>query len=200
MELRDTAEATAALAEEGPIAMTELEAPTSDELLDRSIQAGTRWLLAETAIPALLRPKSGPLAGCDLHLYVYDADERKLLPIFESEEDTIEAQGWEPGRGVTGAAWSMRELIMAAGAETHDGSYGLTAAERDRYAELAAVAATPVVDDNDDAIAVLAASTENDDQGEALVSLEGAEAMLSLAATVARVFSDVLDWHPAADG
>ena len=192
VETRSHAEITTGLSEEGPATFVREGGDdvavfnTEGELVD-----ATRWLVAEAAVRTLLRPEDGPLAGCDLHLYLYDADERRLLPVFEPDEGEP-SEGWEPGKGATGVAYERGEFVVVTGTHTHDQTYGLSPEQQERYRTLAAVAAMPVLNASDEVIAVLSASTT--DPNHRLDTPDGFDELLATAAAVSRVLIDLLGW------
>ena len=159
-----------------------------DEALDAA-----RWVVADVAVEELLHPDEGPLQGCEFHLYLFDAEANRLLPVFEPPVDGEPSEGWEPGRGAVGTAWQTQEAILVLGAETHDGTYGLTDAQQSRYRDLAVVAAMPVLNGSGDVIAVLAASSRDPESG--LAGDEGFDELVLRAMGVARVLIDLLKWE-----
>ncbi len=155
-------------------------------------RADARHLVASAAVDTLLHPNEGPLADCQFRLFRYIEDQGRLLPVLEPERNPQRSEGWAPGQGATGLAWIRADYVRVEGAACSDETYGLTATQRERYKDLAVVAAAPVLNAAGDVIAVLSASTESPESG--LVTEEGQEAHLALAAAMARVVVDLLRW------
>src|SRR5207249_566876 len=127
----------------------------SDEII-----GATRLYLASLAVTSMLERST--LTDCDWHLYLYDADAERLMPIFEPENGEP-SEGWEIGTGATGTAAERVEYVVVQGAETHDGTYGLTPAQQERYRDLEVVAAAPIQSWTGEMIGVLSASSSNPD-------------------------------------
>jgi len=150
-----------------------------------------RFLGANAAVAALLNPETGPLAGMRMHLFLYDAEVDRLMPVFEPTPQDPQADGWMVGRGVTGRAYELGEYVVATGAATHDATYGLNEEEQAKFASLRAVAAMPVMNADEQVIGVLSCSSIED------VHLEGEdtyEAQLAVAAAISRILIDLLHW------
>ncbi len=182
--------AASAFAAEEPSPQRDTAAIVVDE--DERQRADARHLVASAAVDTLLHPKDGPLADCEFRLFRYIDDRGRLLPVLDPERDPHRSEGWAPGQGATGVAWDRAEYVRAQGPACSDGTYGLTASQRERYKNLAIVAAAPVLNAAGDVIAVLSASTENPQAG--LATEEGREAHLALAAAMGRVVVDLLRW------
>lgn len=153
-----------------------------------------RVALAGGSLRSLLNPSRGPLAGATLHLYLYDAGDNRLRALGVAGPPGEE--GWEPGKGATGAAYELGEYVLATGEAVRDSTYGLTPDQQQRAADLAAVAAMPVFNAAGEVIAVLTASSTGPD-----ISLDAPEAfdeMVAKANIIARVLIDVLEWYPDA--
>lgn len=156
-------------------------------------RADARHLVATAAVDQLLHPTDGPLVGCEFRLFFYFADRGRLLPVLDPDRDPERSEGWAPGQGVTGEAWRREDYVLATGSECSDGTYGLTASQQQRYRRLAAVAAAPVFNASGRIIAVLSASSE--DANSRLLTEEGREEHLALAAAMSRVLVDLLFWE-----
>ncbi len=182
--------AASAVAAEEPSAERETVAVVVDE--EERQRADARHLVASAAVDTLLHPQDGPLADCEFRLFRYMEDRGRLLPVLDPERDPHLSEGWAPGQGATGAAWDRAEYVRAEGGVCSDATYGLTASQRERYKNLAAVAAAPVLNAAGEVIAVLSASTENPESG--LATEEGQEAHLALAGAMGRVLVDLLRW------
>ena len=170
--------------------LAEAEAVASVEV--NQVVAATRVVLASDTLGRLLAPDTGPLAGAWFHLYLFDDQRELLLPAFEGRPSP--SQGWKPGFGAVGEAWSTGEYVLVRGEEVSDGTYGLTPAQQHRARNLALVAAMPVTNAGDEVIAVLSGSS--DDPHSALGTGEGFDAHLLMAQEVARVLVDLLQWFP----
>jgi len=157
-----------------------------------SLTDATRFLAGDRAIRALLTPGDGPLAGCEMHLYMYDDVARLLLPVFEP--DDLGSEGWRPGVGCVGTAYQDQQLIIALGDSASDDTFHLNDRQRERYRQLTGVAAVPVTNSEDEVIAILAASSTATDHQIGTPSAE--DELLTLAQAVARILIDLLKWFP----
>lgn len=182
--------AASAVAAEEPSPERENAAVVVDE--EERQRADARHLVASAAVDTLLQPNGGPLFDCQFRLFRYMEDRGRLLPVLEPERDPHRSEGWAPEQGATGLAWTRADYVRVEGDACSDATFGLTAAQRERYKNLAVVAAAPVLNAAGDVIAVLSASTENLTSG--LATEEGQEAHLALAAAMARVLIDLLRW------
>ena len=162
------------------------------------LEDAARFYIADRAIVRLLTPTDGPLAGCRMHLYVYDDAARLLLPVFEPEERRGTTQGWRTGSGAVGHAFEQGEYVLAVGNATSDSTFQLNDEEQKRYEYLTAAVATPVFNAADECIAVLSASTGVADHP--MTTKDGEAAMVALAAGMARILVDLLKWFDDGDG
>jgi len=192
-ETRDPAEVSTELSEEGPAAFAQSSSGAQLEESEDDVDEAARWVIADAAVGQLLRPSGGPLANCELHLYMLDADQNRLLPVFEPDNGESSSEGWFPGQGATGTSWATRKYVLATGEDTHNRKYGLSSEQEQRYEALTAVASVPVMNRSDRAIAVLSASTT--ETGTGLTSEEGFEEHLWLAWVIGRLLIDVLEWE-----
>lgn len=169
-------------------AAAELEVdPDTEELVEAA-----RYLVASFAVRQLLTRDYSAVAGVEFHLYLWDAESRRLLPVFELPGSASEeSEGWEIGTGATGTAFERREYVLVTGSEIWDG-YGLTAAQRERYKDLAVVAAMPVLNATGRAIGVLSGSSR--DPASLLAEMEGFQEHVALADGMARILVDLLKW------
>jgi hypothetical protein len=185
------APASAELFEEAA-ANRELTGRVAIEVDDDELVAGARALAAGAAVQSILSPLFGEvLADCEWHLYIYDSDVDRLLPIFEPDS-ADDSEGWAVGQGATGMAYLRREFVLVVGDEASDGTYSLTPAQQARYSDLTAVAAMPVQNASGDVVAVLSAAARDSDT--ALVREEGFQELLARAVAIGRVLIDLLRW------
>lgn len=154
------------------------------------VVAATRVVLASETLGRLLAPEGGPLAGAWFHLYLFDEQGDLLLPAFEGRPSP--SQGWKPGVGAVGEAWSSGEYVLVRGHEVSDDTYGLSPAQQHRARNLVVVAAMPVTNARDHVLAVLSGSSADD--ASPLATAEGFDAHLLMAQEVARVLVDLLQW------
>lgn len=181
---------TSALASESDASQTdEPDAAHGDEGVASARLALARKVMSDLLLTGV---RTGPLAGCSFHLFLYDSDVEKLLPALEPSP-TSPSQGWESGQGATGEAFRRGEYVLVTGADVSNGSYGLTIEDQERYRHLALVAAMPVKTASGRTIGVLSAST--DDRSSAAGSPEGFDEHLELAVFSARVLVDLLHWY-----
>lgn len=148
--------------------------------------------MASAAVDQLFHPVEGALTDCEFRLYLYDSDQDRLLPAIEPQLSPDGSEGWEVGQGVTGEAWRQAEYVFATGQECHDAAFGLAPDQQHRYRDLTAVAAMPVTNHRGDLIAVLSGSST--DPTATLVTADGFEAHLALAACASRILVDLLKW------
>lgn len=158
---------------------------------DDDIVAASRSLLAQNSLLAHLRAEDGPLTGCRLELYLYDADSGLLEPT-EVAGRPQPPDAWPPGQGATGTAWERGEFVLVEGDAAFDETLGLTPAQQERFQDLTAVAAMPVLNARDQVIAVLTASTK--DAAHELASQPAFDDLIVRSQVIARVLVDVLKW------
>jgi hypothetical protein len=195
LETRPEGAATAEMAERSR--ETGKPAAEGEELeLGDDPRPAARFMVASAAVDQLFHPVEGPLTGCEFRLFLYDSDQDRLLPAVEPRPGPDGSEGWAVGQGVTGAAWRQAEYVFATGKECWDATFGLSTGQQQRYRDLAAVAAMPVTNHGGDLIAVLSGSST--DPATTLVTPQGLEAHLALAACASRILIDLLKW--AADG
>jgi hypothetical protein len=159
--------------------------------IDANFLGFARYLAAESAFNDLLRVDHlGDTT--EFHLYLWDADADRLLPVFEADvADEAASEGWERGQGVTGEAWASEQYVFATGEECWRG-HGIPAHRQHHYQDLAVVAAMPVRNASGTVIAVLSASSKT--EGSALVDPDGYSVHSALAAASARILVDLLGW------
>ena len=155
------------------------------------VTVAARVLLAETLLPHLLRPQEGPLAGCHLAVYLYNADS-ELLEAVELPGATGPAERWRVGQGATGAAYERGEYVLVEGEAVSDLTYGLSPEQQERFSDLTAVAAMPVTNASGAVIGVLTASSS--DGQHQLATQEAFDQHLAIAEMVGRLLIDVLKW------
>ena len=181
LTLDEQREASTGLAESGVAPHVEVD----------QVVAATRVVLASETLGRLLAPEEGSLAGAWFHLYLFDEQRELLLPAFEGRPSP--SQGWKPGAGAVGEAWSSGEYVLVHGEEVSDATYGLSPAHQHRARELAVGAAMPVTNGRGEVMAVLSGSSTEPDS--ALATAEGFDAQLLAAQEVARVLVDLLQWY-----
>jgi hypothetical protein len=174
------------VAAQGPTAGME---PDSDDPLELA-----RYLAADAALEQLLRAKidRSALEGCELHLFLWDAQVGQLVAAFEPRFSDVSSDAWLPGRGATGTAYQERRLVVVTAPETADDSYGLSPEQQSRYQRLTAVGAAPVLNAAGWCIAVVTAATESRHSG--LLMDDGQDELEATAAAAARVLVDLLGW------
>ncbi len=160
---------------------------------DSTVIGNLNFVAGERAIRSILDDAvaAGPLAGCDLRLYLFDDDLNALAPVFGSDDATTT---WPPGKGATGVAWSTKQYALAVGDAVHDSTFGLTPSQSQRYSSLTAVAATPIFNAGGTVLGVLTASTTSADH-----SFDGGDQYVQLttcALLVSRVLVELLQWFP----
>jgi len=181
-ENRDAATELSSEAERGEITVE----PESEDITEAA-----RVMTAELAFNAIL--DTSLFGGCDLHMYLLDADLGALRPFFGSSPRILDQRPWEPGVGAVGSAYQRQEFVLVQGQETHDGTYGLDPDQQDQHSDLQAVAAIPITNANDETIGVLAASERGHDPAALfLVGIEARELLASAALLCARVLVDLL--------
>ena len=150
-----------------------------------------RVALANDVMAMLTSPQGGPLVGCSFQLYLFDADEELLLPVLQPGHPGP-SPGFAIGEGVAGTAWATGAYAVAEGVQASDETFALSAEKRSRYADLAVVAAVPVVNASGRVLAVLSAASADPDSE--LRGDTGMEALVAVAEAVARVLVDLLKW------
>jgi hypothetical protein len=142
-------------------------------------------------IRALLNPEETGFPGHYVfRVFVMDETSGRLLPAFESEGIDVASQGWAPGQGATGLAWSSNNRVLIHGEAVSDATHGLSPEQRERYEHLQVVAAMPIRTARDRVIGVLSVSSETDDGF--LELPEAILAHLELSEIVARILIDIL--------
>lgn len=162
------------------------------ELDENDVEAAARYYTFDRAMKYLMAPTDGPLRDCELRLYSYDADLDLLLPIYEPP-NAAAGEGWSPGNGIVGTAYLTQEYWLAVGPECSDATFGLTPEQQERYRDLTAVAATPVLNVRDRCIAVLSGATR--DPNHQLHTRDGEAALVALALAAARLLIDLVKWE-----
>jgi hypothetical protein len=180
-------------------ARTKADVDLSDELasgetvvIEESEAVETaRFFLASQALEWILT--GGPfLEDCVLHLYLYDADVGGLVPTrFETNDMILQQPPWKPGEGVTGKAYSTGFLQLLFGDQTQP----LDPARREQHPGLIAVAATPIFNNAETIIGVLAASERNVEIDESVLrTADGQAELVARGDLAARVLIDLLAW------
>lgn len=95
-------------------------------------------------------------------VFIYDEKRNVLIPSWPSPDPgniDEEVFTFAPGKGATGQAWSSRQTVVRFGEEVRNDKHDLSPEQQIHYAEYNAVVATPIYDDDDDLIGVLAGIT-----------------------------------------
>lgn len=160
------------------------------------LSIGVRYLLGERIIEHLLSDLQGPLAGCEARIFIFDSITQLLITAYRpSDAGPSKPGGWHPGQGVTGAAYSRQEYVVATGAATHDDTWELDEEQQERYRDLTAVAATPIwASAFESVLGVLSLSSKQPDTQ--LATDEGFFAHVALAEQVAVAMEDLLGFGP----
>jgi hypothetical protein len=174
--------------------ITEEQTDEPDEIV-----AAARFQLASAAQSQILKTsETGPLAGAELYLYLYDHEANQLVPVDPSGEDpsTDEVTWWPVGTGATGSAFERCEFVYVVGDQIRDTTYGVTPEQAERFNDLTVVASMPVTNAEGRAIAVITATTTAPDRG-GMADEEGTfNALLAKSMLTARVLVDLLGWFP----
>jgi hypothetical protein len=179
--------AAAAVVVTATVRQSELVEGLVGEPLERRTEArsvATRWLLR-----SLLQPEPAGMPPIyELRLFLPDTGSGLLVAEYESPGSTP-SEGWQPGQGATGTAWVTNSMVIARVPEVHDGSYGLSREQQERYADLAIVAANPVQNARARQIGVIAVSANEDDGY--FATADGRLNLVALCDVVARVLIDI---------
>ena len=167
------------------------EAPPPEAIGPNEEDDATRWVLATRLFEDFLAQPTGALAGCSLQLYLYDQEQDLLLPIL-TPGHSGRSPGFAPGQGATGVAWDTGEYVVAEGPAVADDTFLLSDEQKERYRDLAAVAAMPVTNAAGRVIAVLSAASR--EPHSTLLTDTGFERHVFLAEAVARILVDLLKW------
>jgi hypothetical protein len=176
----------------GDVEDDDREPDNSDE--DDDVISVANYIAGNMALSQLLDnavEATGPLEHCDLRLYLYDEEVKRLVPIHTTghvEDPTT----WEVGKGATGVAYERKEFVLVQGDAVWNDTFGLTTKQQERYKRLVAVASTPVLNASGDVIAVLSATSSHFKH--ALASAEGQRDLNLTALLIARVLVELLQW------
>jgi hypothetical protein len=170
--------------------------PAAVDLVGDDSWDGARYRLGERAIDCLLTNLQGDLAGCEARIFLFDAVEQKLMPAFRPEGSVDPAIGWLPGVGVTGVAYQDRRYAFATGDKVHDGTFGLSAEDQERFSELTAVAAVPLQDRTGYVFGTLSLSSTATDN--TLTTEGGYEEHVALAEQISVALVDLIGLETAA--
>jgi hypothetical protein len=153
-----------------------------------------RYNAAETLMRRLRADPGPQLAGCSLHLYLPDEEQRLLVTALEHDPDRslFGREGWAVGQGIVGRVWRDGDAIVARGRDILAALDDLADEHRGPYLRLAVLVAVPVVNANDRTVGVLTAHAA--DPASRLDSPEGLAQLLALAEVLARVLVDLLGW------
>jgi hypothetical protein len=130
-------------------------------------------------------------------VFVYDEERNLLVPAWPTPDPAADTEklftlkSFAPGKGATGQAWISRATIVRYGDDVHNGVHGLTTEQQALYAEYNTVVATPIYDDDDDLIGVLAGiTTEADTTYEQAGDRHTLEATASVVGTLLATLRD----------
>jgi hypothetical protein len=132
----------------------------------------------------------GPPADFEFRAFLPNRARDRLIAEFESP-GSAPSDGWEAGKGAVGSAFSSASLVRVEGSAVWDGTYGLTAEQQQKYRNLTAVAAMPLLNARVVPVGVLAVSTTVPDAS-FVVSDASVEPLLELAQAIARVLIDIV--------
>lgn len=167
---------------------SEKESPEGVTVSERELPTAGGLLATMRALDGLLRPRVGPLAGCELHVYTFDEGAQLLVPFYEPEPEKTPSS-WAPGVGVTGQAYITDSFVLASEEHTHNDTHKLPPEERATHLDLLEVAAIPITNAADNTIAIMAIS--NRVRPGILSSSEGYEEVLATREAIARILIDL---------
>ena len=98
----------------------------------------------DAALRGLLHPDREFSMKWEWTVYIDDADREVLTPAWPRPDGDTAAKEFPYGLGATGQAWEYERTIVRTGAEVHDDTHGLTAAQQDYFKEHNQVVATPI--------------------------------------------------------
>lgn len=167
-------------------------APASDRGDEGHEDATEANALAARKLVELLRNDlPGALAGGRLHLYYPDDDAGMLMPVLEPAGSPSSGDGWRPGDGAVGQAWTLCEVVAVHGDEIVAGLSGLDPARRARYASTTAVIAAPLLNAYGVPVGVVSVSV---DRPGAQFDDEAKFAIWEVAEVLARAVISLLGW------
>lgn len=177
----------------------ELQETSLDD--EREVLSAARLSAAESAFKQLLATRtSGPLAGCEFRLFLWDDDACRLLPSFSPSIDDQRPsteRGWLVGQGATGQAFARGAYVYVDGRGVTSDDYDLTERQKARSAGLATVASHPVKTASGRTIAVVSVSATEPSNG--IDSDQGQAEHILVAESAARVLIDLLGWSTDTD-
>lgn len=168
------------------------ELPGPDDIGDDQADDVVRYFLGQHILETFVLHPDAPLAGCRGQVWLHDLAADNLYPILTPGHDGYEF--FQVGQGAVGKAWATGRFFIAEGDAVSDASFGLTAAQQARYADLTAAAALPITASDGRLIGVLSMSTRAPDTR--LGTAEGLEQMVLLAEMAARVLVNLFQWYP----
>jgi len=154
----------------GAAAVFSVDGVRRDRNLDANMEAAagtiaqTRQRRRNAAVDAALRQILSPREQLgrkwEWTVYVFDSERNLLVPVWPTPDpaspELLTVKSFAPDCGATGQAWTHKDLIVRYGDDVHNGAHGLTAAQQAHFGDRNAVVATPIFDDDDDLIGVLA--------------------------------------------
>jgi len=197
VDVRPASEVTSRLAADGPAStVREIQDTLSahqSKAAEGVVDDVVRWLVAEAAAKSVLHPTSGPLLDCRLHVYIPDELVDSLVPVFEVDAERA-YESWRPGVGVTGRAFRDGAYTVISGDDLRAPEMGLSKEQLQRYDHLEAVASAPIVGADGEILGVVSAATDN--AGSDLMTDNGREDLMAVAACIGFVIQDVMGWFP----
>lgn len=164
--------------------------PEKVDLPGDDLWDGARYRLGEKTLELLLSNLEGQLKDCEARVFLFDADEQRLMPAYRPESATGEPLGFELGQGVTGRSYQTKRYATAKWQRTHDDTYNLTDEMKERFKGLTAVAAVPLFDREGSVIGTLSLSSTS--PATKLTTDLGYNEHLALAEQVAVILIDLL--------
>lgn len=158
------------------------------EPLDRIEQ--TREVAGLRLLSTLLDHDSGPMQFVQFRIFAYDADSGRLMTSWLPEAVVPDGPGFLPGQGVVGVAFETEQFTFALGEDCRNSSHNLHPDQQARYVDLNMVAAMPMFNARKRLIAVLSASSYEENRY--LLNGSGHREFLELALVASRVWIDVL--------
>jgi len=128
-------------------------------------------------------------------VYGPSPDGRFLIPLLPPALNSNDTAIFPVGAGATGKAWESRDgAFVVVGEAVSTAEHGLTPAQRRRYGSYGAVAATVMLDENDEPVGVLTAIAREDDGFFTDETGVGVAALRSVADAVGWLMPEAVVW------